>query len=59
MKNDLLKQRANEIKEENNITEEITTSIFENTIETKSKNILDQRNKTEKNIKKIKTSQDE
>ena len=29
MRNELLKQRANEIKEENNITEEITVSIFE------------------------------
>jgi predicted transcriptional regulator len=29
MRNDLLKQRANEIKEENNITDEITVSIFE------------------------------
>ena len=37
MKNDLLKQRANEIREENNITNEITTSIFEKTIEKKNK----------------------
>ena len=40
MKNDLLKQRANEIKEENNITDEITTSIFENTVDTKLKEII-------------------
>jgi hypothetical protein len=29
MKTELLQQRAIEIKEENNITDEITTSIFE------------------------------
>jgi len=45
MRNDLLKQRASEIKEENNITEEITVSIFEEKIEAKPEKTAEPTNK--------------
>ncbi|OQY37666.1 MAG: hypothetical protein B6229_08000 [Spirochaetaceae bacterium 4572_7] len=39
MRNELLQQRATEIKEENNITDEITVSIFEENADKTKDNI--------------------
>jgi hypothetical protein len=53
MRNELLQQRASEIKEENNITEEITVSIFEGNGDKSKDNIINIANNSTTTKKQI------